>query len=253
MITVYPFAREISIEPMSPLGHNDFLPTLQQHPLTMQPLHSGGHLQFPWPFVPVQLHLTAFHITVYSPPQTELCFLQLLKYPWPSLLETSHMLPHLGFLPLDLCPSPLFQWINTHQKYLFQIVSSSKTSLTPLSRWCVSTIWYPCQVRRVFVIEKNSTPSHNWLLSYLLCPDVGFQYVQHFHFYFLKPWSSATLYFFLNKQKCMNEEEIKKDLSWNYIFLLYHIYKYVFYDQIEYNSFKTCVKTHTYKMSFIFY
>lgn len=51
----------------------------------------------------------------------------------------------------------------------------------------------------------------------------------------------------------MNEEEIKKDLSWNYIFLLYHIYKYIFYDQIEYNSFKTCVKTHTYKMSFIFY
>lgn len=43
----------------------------------------------------------------------------------------------------------------------------------------------------------------------------------------------------------MNEGKIKKRTCHANTFLLYHyIYKYVFYNQIEYNSFKTYVLKH---------
>lgn len=121
------------------------------------------------------------------------------------------MLPQHRLLFLDLCPSPPSP-VNTHQKYTILTLSPRKPSLmslSPPSRLDVPTIQVsmPC---RVFVIEEYTTLSHSCLLTYSLCLDVGFQYVQFFSQDLKKSSTTVCISLKINKHQLINKGERKK-------------------------------------------
>ena len=74
----------------------------------------------------------------------------------------------------DFCPS-LPSPVNEHK---------SKIHNSEFIFWMRRT--YHIGVHTKYIItEDNNTLNHNWLLTYLLCLHVEFQYVQHFLFCFL--------------------------------------------------------------------
>ena len=106
--------------------------------ISINPIALKRTTQFPWPFHPSSFTLQVLiHHHLYSSPDWMIFFFfSVLSNPCFLSLETSHMLPQLGFLSPDLCPSP----VNTHEKYRLQIICSRMPSLIPLPRLVIPTI-----------------------------------------------------------------------------------------------------------------